>query len=168
MIETTKKIKLTQGKFAIVDAEDYDYLMQWKWYANKKRTGNWRAVRSDKSTGKRKKVHMSRQLMDCTYKDGKYVDHRNHNTLDSRRCNLRVCTASQNGMNRKKIKNSGSKFKGVCWDKRKKKWYVQIKVNGKQMYVGRFKNEVGAAMAYDKAANKYFKEFACLNFPSKK
>jgi len=94
------------------------------------------------------------------------VDHINHNGLDNRKANLRTATIAQNNVNRAsyKTKNSPSKYKGVYWSKRDKKWQVQICHNNKRKHIGQFDNEIQAAKAYDEAAKKYHKEFAVLNF----
>lgn len=89
------------------------------------------------------------------------VDHRNGNTLDNRRCNLRVCVQVNNSRNRSKSKKKyTSKYKGVYWNRG---WVSQIRVNYKAKYLGTFKSEEDAALAYNKAAVKYFGEFAKLN-----
>ena len=95
------------------------------------------------------------------------VDHINHNGLDNRKANLRHATRVQNNRNRLIIKRKGasSKYKGVSWRKRKKRWHARIHVNGRYKFLGYFKEEINAAKAYDKAAKKYHKEFASLNFP---
>ena len=95
-----------------------------------------------------------------------FVDHINHNGLDNRKANLRPATRSQNSFNRLIIirKDLSSKYKGVTWGKYKKMWQARIGIYGKRKHIGFFKDEVQAAMAYDKAAKKYHGEFASLNF----
>jgi hypothetical protein len=95
------------------------------------------------------------------------VDHINHNGLDNRKANLRHATRAQNNFNRLIIirEDSSSKYKGVSWRKRKKKWRARICINGERKHIGYFKDEIHAAKAYDKAAKKYHGEFASLNFP---
>jgi hypothetical protein len=82
--------------------------------------------------------------------------------------NLRIATASENGGNRKKTKSflgqqCSSKFKGVSWHKRDKKWCSHIHVQQKTIYLGYFIDEIEAASAYNKAAIEYFGDFAKLN-----
>jgi hypothetical protein len=101
---------------------------------------------------------------------GRVVDHRNNDGLDNRRANLRPATQSQNMINRPKKPNTASKYRGVRWDKSRNLWYSEIhfRYKGRRIrkFLGRFKNEIDAAKAYDEAAKKYHGEFARLNFPS--
>jgi len=92
------------------------------------------------------------------------VDHINHNRSDNRRCNLRTCTQSQNMANRRKHKGLSSKYKGVHWRKKEKRWRAQIRINYRTIYLGQFVDELDAATAYDITALKYFGEFTLPNF----
>lgn len=149
-----KKIPLTQGKYAIVDDIDFEYLNQWKWTFT-----HGYAYRKD---DKRKNVFMHRFLLQAP--KGKLTDHVNGNKLDNRRLNLRLCSPSENQKNQKKNKANTSGFKGVSWDKERKKWAAYINANGRLYHLGRFSIKRVAAEAYDKAAKKLHGEFARLNF----
>lgn len=94
---------------------------------------------------------------------GQQGDHQNGNGLDNRRINLRLCTNSQNQMNRKKSSRYSSKYKGVTWNSHARKWQAQIKRQGVMHYLGLFVDELEAARAYNKDAQEYFKDFALLN-----
>lgn len=152
-----KKIPLTQGKYAIVDDIDFEYLNQWKWTFHNLEY----AYRKD-SKDNRKNILMHRAILKTP--TGKLTDHVNGNGLDNRRGNLRVCTSSQNQKNQRKNKANTSGFKGVSWDKERKKWAAYINANGRLYHLGRFSIKRVAAEAYDKAAKKLHGEFARLNF----
>lgn len=91
----------------------------------------------------------------------KIVDHIDHNTLNDKIENLREASSSENNKNRMSRKNSTSQYLGVHWEG--KKWRVQIMVNKKLKHIGCFLTEIEAALAYNKAAVMYHKEFANLN-----
>lgn len=107
---------------------------------------------------------MHRQILGLT--DSKVqCDHKDGNSLNNQRSNLRIVTNQQNSFNMKSRIGCVSKYKGVVWDKTHNKWQVRISVSGKRKHIGLFIDEVEAAKAYDTAAKKYFGEFAKLNFP---
>lgn len=152
-------IKLTQGKRALVDDWNFEELNKYKWHASKNTCGGYYAQRNkDGDT-----ISMHRQILELKYGDGYQADHVNHNTLDNRERNIRVCTNAENHHNQR-ITQGSSKFKGVCWNKKSKKWQSGIMIGGIQKYLGQFNNEVVAALRYDKAARRYFGEFALCNF----
>jgi hypothetical protein len=156
-----KEIQLTQGKVALVDDDMYDYLIQWKWYANNL-SGKFYAIRNHRENKKFvAQLLMHRFIMNPS--KGLVVDHLNGNTLDNRKCNLRVCTYSQNSMNRIKQINNNSGYKGVSWHKNHKIYESRIMSNGVNIHIGSFENIIDAARAYNEAAIKYHGEFANLN-----
>lgn len=154
-----KEIQLTQGKVALVDDEDYDYLMQWKWCAHKVYNTYYASRKYTKS-----KNPLEGSCMHWRIMNGKMIDHIDGNGLNNQKSNLRFCTNSQNQMNMRSNINSTSKYKGVCWKTRDKIWVAQIKLNQKVKHIGSFKNEEDAARAYDAKAKELFGEFARLNF----
>ena len=159
-----KKIPLSQGKFALVDDCDYDYLMQWKWHYHKHHSNGGYAIRTDRTNGKQRAVHMHRVILERKgFKNFAQTDHRNQNKLDNRRGNLRPATASQNKCNNSKNKNNTSGYKSVSWDKRREKWRAQIMINRKNKFLGYYDDPREAARAYNEAALKYHGEFAVLN-----
>lgn len=157
-----KIIPLSQGKVALVDDEDFEYLNQWKWYAHK--SGNrWYAVRNGyRGSSKRVFIRMHRIIMNpCLTME---VDHIDHNGLNNQRRNLRIVTRYQNGQNSRSGMGRGlSKYKGVSWYVKTNKWRVRTFVKGRYFHIGYFVSEVEAAKAYDVAALKYFGEYACTN-----
>lgn len=158
-----KYIQLDKGQVAIVDDEDYDYLSQFKWYASKER-GRYYATRGNKVINwvrqKPALIKMHREIMN--FPEGMQVDHINHNSLDNRKSNLRICTVRQNLMNRKPKANRISKYLGV--DHNGCSWVARIGVNWESIHLGSFETEEQAAKAYDIAARQHFGEFANLNF----
>ena len=91
---------------------------------------------------------------------GMVVDHINHNGLDNRKSNLRICTNQENICNCEIPKNNKSGCKGVYWAKDKNKWTVQVTINNKTIYIGRYTNLEEAIEARKEASKKYYNEFA--------
>jgi hypothetical protein len=156
-----KKIPLTQGQFALVDDEDFEYLNQFKWYAQKD-YDTFYANRKIRVEQGQKTAVMHRVILDVTDHNIK-VDHIDHNGLNNQKINLRLASSSQNSMNRKSTKNTSSKYKGVTY-RRLNKWEASIYLSKKYKYIGMFSTEIEAAKAYDEMAKLHFGEFACLNF----
>ncbi len=158
---TFRKINLTQGKYAIVDVEDYESLNSVKWHAVEN-YNTWYAYRSERINGKNRSIQMHRKIINPP--EDKIVDHVNHNGLDNRKANLRLVSHEQNVWNNRKQKRiNSSQYKGVT--KKSSKWEVCIRHKGKYVYLGRFDDEQAAARAYDAKAKELFGEYACLNFP---
>jgi len=154
-----KTIKLTQNQVALVSDEDYDFLNQWKWYAKKSGANSFIAMRGEKESGKRKTICMHRVI--CP---GEVIDHKDGNSLNNTRENLRSCTSNQSHQNRQRTKGS-SQYRGVSWSKKNRKWIGRVKNDRRSIYLGSFADEEQAARAYDKTAREVYGEFARLNFP---
>lgn len=150
-------VPLTRGKFALIDSADAEEVGRYNWMALKGSHG-WYAVRFVERRGRRSCIYMHRQLMRAM--PGIEVDHRDLDSLDNRRSNMRLATRGQNGSNRSVQRNNTSGFKGVCWDKAKQKWSSHIKVDGRQRFLGYFATPEEAHAAYAAAATKSFGEFA--------
>ncbi len=164
-----KKIPLTQGKFAIIDDEDYDFLSQFKWCAHKGKN-TFYSVRHITGQSqnkiknikyKPKKILMHRLIMKVLSSNDQ-IDHINGNGLDNRKTNLRICNNQQNTFNSKSRKGS-SIYKGVSYRTDCKKYRARISFNGQARHLGYFNNEIEAAKAYDEKAKELFGEFASLN-----
>ena len=151
-------VPLTRGKYAIVDTEDYTEVSKHKWCVCKPTRLHFRAARREK----KKFLYMHREIMHSVKGDKVDIDHRNHNTLDNRKCNLRKSTRQQNLSNMQKCRGS-SRYKGVCWFKNRRRWMAYITKNYKRKTIGYFDNEEDAAKAYDRKAKELFGEYAHLN-----
>jgi len=157
LIPNTRLIKLTRGKFAIVDEEDFEWLNAFNWHVEIG-YNTFYAARTIQVNGSRNVQKMHRLIMGDDNKD---IDHKNRNGLHNYKSNLRCCTNSQNQAN-KKTTTGTSVHKGVvCSNNRIRS---RITVNKKVIHLGYFKSETEAAKAYDNAAKQYFGEFARTNF----
>lgn len=158
-----KEIPLTQGKVTIIDDDMINRVSYFKWYTIKKSRRVGDAYYVVTSFGKKRRHLSMHRLIMGNICDEFNVDHINGNGLDNRRENLRICTNSQNAMNRRKLLGCSSIYKGVFYQKRLKKWAARYKINGVRTVIGYFDNEEGAALAYNKAVKIHFGEFALLN-----
>ena len=144
---TKKKI------YTLVDDSDYERLTKYNWYLT---TSGY--VRHHYWVGKRSDcIQMHRLLLSAP--QGMQVDHINGNKLDNRRYNLRLCSNSQNGFNRKAYKTNTSGYKGVYFCKQKNKWIAQLSVNGRHISVGAFMSAKDASIAYNKKAKEVHGRF---------
>lgn len=157
---STVLIPLTQGKFAIIDAEDEHIVSQYQWTAAR-RGNTWYA---QSHTG-HNFLYMHRLLLGLK-RGGPVCDHINGDGLDNRRTNLRTCTHTQNLRNRRLQSNNTLGFKGIR--PRSGRWQAHISLNRQQRFLGTFDTAVEAAQAYDRAASELFGEFARFNFPDER
>lgn len=169
------KFKGRQNYFAQVDDDDYDYLNQFDWSLIAK-GGNFYAERTFRLDGKRYSIRMHRELLNA--KKGQLIDHKDRNGLNNQRLNIRFATESQNRANSKKQINTTSIYKGVSFQikicKTKLKdgsvnihhypwWASEIHLSNRKIFIGYFKSEENAAIAYNIFAEKYHGEFANYN-----
>lgn len=155
-----KEIVLTKGYVTKVDDDDFEWLSQWSWFAWWCKR-EYRARRTDRSTGKTRHILMSREILHAP--QNFLVDHINGDTLDNRKENLRLATPQQNCFNQKIKINNSSGYKGVSWRKDRQMWVAYIFVNKKSIHLGFFDRIEDAALAYNKAAAENYGEFAYLN-----
>lgn len=154
-----KEIILTQGKFALVDNNDFEFLTKWKWCYH----GGYAVRGKNLGNHKTEMVYMHRIIMNIGDGDMK-IDHKNHNGIDNQRINLRICSKKENAQNVLVHRDNKSGYKGVSWHKRKKRWTSSIRVDGKLLNLGYFSTSKEAAVVYDQNALLYFGEYANLNF----
>jgi len=160
--------KWGQGRFVLVDDEDFKWLSQYKWHYQYYRTINngdeyGYATRGkyDYEKKKNKMIKMHREILNAP--DNFQVDHKNGNPLDNRRVNLRLCHADGNAKNVRIRKDNTSGYKGVVWHKQHKKWYAQISINGRSRFIGLFRDKLEAVKAYNNKAEQCYGEYARLN-----
>lgn len=152
------QIPLTLGRAALVDDQDYDYLMQWQW----RYSSNGYGVRTENHNGQREYIWLHRAIMNPLPHE--IVDHISGNRLDNRRSNLRLVNKNQNQWNRRKNRNGSCVYKGVCWHR--KGWYARIRYQGKRIHLAYCEDSEQAARLYDAAAYHFFgAEYAVVNFP---
>ena len=148
-------VDVGKNKVSLIDLDDVDKIKNNNWYIHKAGM-----VMSRISSDKHVKLH--RYIMD--FPTGKDIDHINHDKLDNRKSNLRICSHKQNARNTKKmIKETSSIYKGVSFRSNYNNWRSFIKTNEKQIHLGIFENEIDAAIAYNNKALELFGEYANLN-----
>lgn len=157
------RIMLTRNQWAKVDEDDLERLIKYRWMAIwHTRVSSFTAVRnSPRVNGERQShVYMHREIMAAP--PGFVVDHKNHDTLDNRKENLRVCSATENSWNTRTRCDSRLGLKGVHLSGNGK-IVAEIQANGKRRHLGRFHSISEAALAYNAAALDLFGQFAVLN-----
>ena len=130
---------------ALIDLDDLDKVKDLKWHLNHG------YVRNNEIGS------LHRLVMDCP--ENMVIDHINHNPLDNRKSNLRICTQQQNLMNLSKNSNNTSGVTGVSWSKVKNKWMSIIVINRKTIFLGYFNNKEDAIEARKQAEIDYFGEY---------
>jgi hypothetical protein len=137
----------------IVDKENYDRIKAQKWKVLCAKGGYIYFY----CCIARKVILLHRFILNAS--SDMQVDHKNGDTLDNRKSNLRVCLKIQNLWNRKKHRNNTSGYKGVIYLKNHKKWMARISVNRKRLFLGLFETPIEAHRAYCVASKKYHGNF---------
>jgi hypothetical protein len=160
------------GRVALVDDEDYDLVMQYRWHVREeqrpgRRRPNGPYARTNVRIGDRSTTIAMHSLLT----GWPLTDHADHNGLNNQRYNLRPATFTENNANKREQAGTSSRFKGVCWAAstlrtgEQGRWLARIEANDRAHYLGKFACEEDAARAYDAAARRFFGAYACLNFP---
>ncbi len=137
---------MAQPQYAKVHPANYERLRKYEWFAQKGKNCFYARGRLATSKGKGRLTYMHQEIIEVP--KGMVVDHINHDGMDNRRANLRAATWAQNMRNRKKFSNSSSsKYKGVSWRKKTRKWEVLITFERKRIFLGCFRSEIDAAKA---------------------
>jgi hypothetical protein len=164
--EPYRRIYLGDGVYTKVDPDVYYEKCCFQWFLS---DGNKSYPARTIKIGYRniRKSILHQEILKV--KKGKLVDHRDKDPFNNLRSNLREATYSQNAMNRPKKKNASSKYFGIYWNKKDRRWCATIRcyLKGRPVnkHIGNFRDEIEAARAFDIAALKYHKDFANLNFP---
>jgi len=151
-----REITLTKGKVALVDDEDYERLNKYKWSTNSCAGSIFYARRwvSSKSRGNPHHETMHRHIMNPP--NGKGIDHIDGNGLNNQKSNLRIVNQRENCQNRHQIKTSqfpGVHLRTLKNTKTLHRWQAQIQIRDKIKYLGIFKTEEEAQLAYKEAAD---------------
>lgn len=159
------------GRTALVDDEDYELVIQHKWWVDEKewigargcvvRSGPYAYGKIASPSGVKVRTFMHKLITGWPM-----TDHINHDGLDNRRENLRPTDKALNAANRRSYVGSSSPYKGVYWHTIWNKWAVRVTKGVKRVHVGGFDDEIEAALAYDRVALELFGEYAHLNFPA--
>lgn len=162
-----KKILISQKHVVLVDDIDYLMISKYKWTVKQKPNKRYYALRSSQksdnlSIWQKTTISMHQQILNFPKKQ---IDHINHNGLDNRRSNLRICDQTQNNANSRLPITNTSGYRGICFCKQTRQFMAQINYHKHRIYLGRFNDPIDAAKAYDQKAIELFKEFASLNFP---
>lgn len=131
----------------LIDLDDIDKVKDYK----------WSLLSNGYVAYKSKKIRLHRFITDCP--DNMVVDHINHNPLDNRKCNLRICTQQENMMNQSINSKNTSGITGVVWNKQKNRWMAQIMCNKKNINLGLFNTKEEAIEARKQAELEYFGEY---------
>ena len=162
--DQVKKIRISgTALYALVDAEDFEKLTQFRWWLDRRRTTCY-AYRQIVVNGRRRSVRMHQDVLKV--RRGTEIDHINGDGLDNRKENLRA--ANRRTQTRNSRPQLDRNFKGVTYQRRLKlsPWQARICVQGRQLHLGYFSSAEDAARAYDRAARRYFKHAARVNFPT--
>lgn len=146
-----------KGKPILFDSDDWSKISCHRWMIDYNGYAMSRRKMIDGISSK--EISMHRLILGCD--TSQMVDHKNRNRIDNRKNNIRIATPVENSRNKKPY--GVSKYSGVSYVAKKYICAAICTGGGKKIYLGTFKTEEEAALAYNEAAKKYFGEFANLN-----
>jgi hypothetical protein len=149
-----RKIPLGRGLYALVDDDDYERVSKFNWHLHQSADRDGYYASSN--------VKMHRLIINAPH--GSVVDHINGNKLDNRKENLRFCTHAENAQNTRS-RGGSSRYKGVHYNRKNKKWMGAFVFNGTYYYCGMHDSEKDCARAVDKKRKEVCGEFATINLP---
>jgi len=145
-------VPLTQGFQAIIDKDDVGLVSNHNWCVLQTKKSIYACRKANGTT-----VFLHRVILDAP--SGHSVDHIDGDGLNNRRANLRLATRAENNRNRKIGSDNSSGLKGVSFHKHAKKWQAQIRIEGKQVHLGYFREPAEAHKAYSEASLKHHGDF---------
>lgn len=161
-----KLVPVRGGKWMIVSDDDYERVMRLQWHANERNNGTYCVETSITRFGISKHIDAHHFILGLP--SNVLIDHIDGREYNNIRPNLRVATYRQNQQNKRHKFNAKNIYKGVYFDARYGRYYTEIVVDGKKIYLGAFDTAEEGAFAYDEAALRYFGEFAYFNLKPRK
>ena len=160
-----KELILKHGEIALVDDEDYERCQAYSWYVHykSKTTFYVAGILIKERRGPTVSCYLHKFIMNA--QKGQRADHKDRNTLNNQKSNLRFSTHTQNNQNVGRKSNNKTGYKGIGYLRGAKKWRACIGSSGKRYYSDLVDTKEEAALEYDKLAKTHHGEFACLNFP---
>lgn len=167
LLEALVEIKLTKGKVAIIDEEDWELVKNYSWHYQSSSCGEGYAIGWITVNGERRHILMHRFILDIIDQPNVVSDHRDGNGLNNRRSNLKITIQPNNCLAKhRKNRRNKSGYNGVVWNPNNCNWRARVRFRGKTTEVGSFDDKIEAARAYDTLAKQLFGEFFVnLNFP---
>ena len=151
-------VPLTKGLVAVVDIDDLSVVEGYNWFSKIDKRCAYAMRKSVGLDGKRKTLLMHREIAYAP--DSMEVDHIDSDGLNNRRINLRVATHEENTRNARVRLDNKSGVKGVHWSSRAQRWMASVRIDGRQVHIGTFRDLDAAVTARKSATDKAHGRFA--------